>query len=647
MRRYQLGGAVTMIIINSVVAGVFVALPISAQGHFPGMMPVAGFCLAFGVVGGLRVDLEFSQQRAGFTLTEAVLVIALVHLGSPWIGLAVGAGEVLRCQLSGKTLLKTAFNAVSQMAAATVAAGAFHLLASSSDSGMRTSLAALIAVACWSGLNALSVSAVIAWAERQGFARTLTRSLPTAVATTLFGSTLGLLIQHLWVDGAAYALLVGPVAAGMWLNGRHAAGFKSEQLRFERLYEATTRTAEMSAAQGITAVVVREARNLMTGQAAACLLSDGNGSWQGQVLAPSGSVALSSQQVKELLADAVPPGEAVTTTALPAVLQNLVPTADLAVIARSPAGSECDLLVVVIRRAATKKAADRHLSDTLSAYVAHGAAIAANAALVEKLHQSLEAQMLANQRKDEFVSTISHELRTPLTVVVGAVETLLRLDDRVKSTDRVRLLHTAADQSHRLRFLIEDLLMVATAEQGQLTCELAVVATETLADDIWSDLPEQLRSLVHLERPPLDLLAVADRFKLRQIVTNLTQNAAKYAPGSPIEVSFDATTERIYMSVVDHGPGIPTGERDRVFERFVQLDQSATRAVGGTGLGLYICRQLAERMGATLELSETAGGGSTFTVGLTRSGSAAPPAAPPVPTRPEFLARPRHLVTTS
>lgn len=647
MSRHRIGRAATMIIINLIVAGILVSLPISSLAHFPGAIPVAGFCLAFAALGGLRVDLEFSQQRAGFTLTEAVLVVALLHMGSPWVALAVAAGEVFRCRLSGKAPLKTAFNAASQLSAATAASGAFHLIASPSDNGLRTSLAALVAVACWSGLNALSVSAVIAWAERQSFTRTLASSLPTAAATTLFASTLGLLIEHLWADGPAYALLVGPVAVGMWLNARHAAGFKTEQLRFERLYEATTRTAEMSAAQGLTAVVAREARNLVTGQAALCLLGDGNGAWQGHVLGPSGSVELSSELVDELLADCVRPGEAVTTAAMPAVLKRLAPASDLAVIARSPAGSECDLLVVVARLAATRKAADRHLTDTLSAYVAHGVAIAANAALVEKLHRSLEAQTLANQRKDEFVSTISHELRTPLTVVVGAVETMLRLEDRISAADRIRLLSTAADQSHRLRFLIEDLLMVAAAEQGKLTCELAVVSIGSLADDIRSDLPEQLRGLVRLASTAPDLHAVGDRFRLRQIVTNLTQNAAKYAPDSPIEIGFDATPERICISVADHGPGIPLGERNRVFERFVQLDQSVTRTVGGTGLGLYICRQLAERMGATLELAETIGGGATFIVGLNRSMSPTPPVGGPVPARAGFMARPRQLAAAS
>jgi two-component system, OmpR family, sensor kinase len=86
---------------------------------------------------------------------------------------------------------------------------------------------------------------------------------------------------------------------------------------------------------------------------------------------------------------------------------------------------------------------------------------------------------------------------------------------------------------------------------------------------------------------------------------------------------------RVQISVVDHGPGVPAGDRERVFERFVQLDSSATRSVGGTGLGLYVCRKLAESQQGTITLDDTPGGGCTFTLEL--------PAAPPTAERTTTL----------
>lgn len=105
--------------------------------------------------------------------------------------------------------------------------------------------------------------------------------------------------------------------------------------------------------------------------------------------------------------------------------------------------------------------------------------------------------------------------------------------------------------------------------------------------------------------------------KLRQIMSNLIENASKYAPGSAIDVCIEpGSGDTVQLTVCDGGPGIPPADRGRVFERFVQLDQTSTRSKGGTGLGLYLCRQVAVLLGGTLELSEAPGGGCCFTLTL-------------------------------
>jgi signal transduction histidine kinase len=110
--------------------------------------------------------------------------------------------------------------------------------------------------------------------------------------------------------------------------------------------------------------------------------------------------------------------------------------------------------------------------------------------------------------------------------------------------------------------------------------------------------------------------AWTDEGKVRQIVANLVENAIKYAPEGPIQVTVDRLDDRVAVSVRDHGPGIPVADRERVFERFVQLDQSSTRRAGGTGLGLYLCRRMAETIGAELTLAAGDGGGAVFTLSL-------------------------------
>ena len=106
---------------------------------------------------------------------------------------------------------------------------------------------------------------------------------------------------------------------------------------------------------------------------------------------------------------------------------------------------------------------------------------------------------------------------------------------------------------------------------------------------------------------------MCDPSKVERILINLVENAAKYAPNAPIELRAEFIETDVRLSVVDHGPGIPERDRERVFEQFVQLDQSSTRRQGGTGLGLHLCRQLA--------LEETPGGGCTFSLTIPAAGA--------------------------
>jgi signal transduction histidine kinase len=123
--------------------------------------------------------------------------------------------------------------------------------------------------------------------------------------------------------------------------------------------------------------------------------------------------------------------------------------------------------------------------------------------------------------------------------------------------------------------------------------------------------------------PPTKLpMLTTDGARLRQILSNLVENASKYASDSTIELKVTACAgDGVRFAVVDHGPGIAAEDRERVFGRFVQLDSSSTRAAGGTGLGLYLCRQLAGSLGANLDLAETPGGGCTFTLEIATAAS--------------------------
>jgi signal transduction histidine kinase len=126
-------------------------------------------------------------------------------------------------------------------------------------------------------------------------------------------------------------------------------------------------------------------------------------------------------------------------------------------------------------------------------------------------------------------------------------------------------------------------------------------------------------SQVQIDVEPEDLTVLSDPDHLNRIFLNLLENAVKYAPGSPVEVKAEALGNRVEVAIIDHGYGIPAGQRERIFHRFTQLEGSATRTRGGTGLGLNIVKGLAEAMKGGVELRDTPGGGATFVVTLPRT----------------------------
>jgi signal transduction histidine kinase len=239
-------------------------------------------------------------------------------------------------------------------------------------------------------------------------------------------------------------------------------------------------------------------------------------------------------------------------------------------------------------------------------------------ALYERwLHRALERLREFDRLKDEFIAVISHELRTPLTSVYGAALTLQKRD--VGEEMQGALLDIVSEEAGRLARLLDDALSASRLHANRETFEIGSV-----------DGVEVARAVVEAARPRLpdglamDLVApdahpavAADADKLRQIIVNLTENAIKYSPdGGRIEVRVDRNAQAVRFSVRDEGIGIAPDKQEQIFERFHRLDPNMTRGVGGTGLGLYICRELVQRMGGAIFVKSRVGAGSTFTFEL-------------------------------
>ena len=248
--------------------------------------------------------------------------------------------------------------------------------------------------------------------------------------------------------------------------------------------------------------------------------------------------------------------------------------------------------------------------------------------------RNLTEERALDELKGEFVATVSHELRTPLAAIYGSAQTLLRDDIEIGEDKRQRLLQVIAQESERLSRVAADILLANRLDSGRLQLETRPLDAARLAEDV----VEQMRScFAERDDVTLELIAAepasfvaADEDKLRQVLINLVDNAVKYSPdGGAVEVRVEPNLTSLRVSVSDGGLGIPHGEQQRIFGKFYRVDPQLSRGVGGTGLGLYICRELVRRMDGRLTVSSKEGEGSTFVVELPLA--AAPAAEPGAP----------------
>ena len=244
--------------------------------------------------------------------------------------------------------------------------------------------------------------------------------------------------------------------------------------------------------------------------------------------------------------------------------------------------------------------------------------------------------------RGDFVARISHELRTPLTPIRGFVQLLLRRGDRMTEEQQRAALTSVLDRTDRLGEVVEDLLLVTQVERGELDGVVTPTATalsDTLARLVGEATEREPHRMIDLALDPTTPLAWVDALRLRQAVAAVLDNALRYSPvDEPVTVSLDHDEGAVRIRVSDHGPGIPTAQHERIFERFQRLEDPMTMRTGGVGLGLFISRRLAEAMGGTLELEDHRQGNTVFTF---RFRSATPQETGDQPPVPDVFAEPR------
>jgi PAS domain S-box-containing protein len=230
--------------------------------------------------------------------------------------------------------------------------------------------------------------------------------------------------------------------------------------------------------------------------------------------------------------------------------------------------------------------------------------------------QDITRQMEADKLKKEFTSTLSHELRTPLTSIIGSLQLINSGVLGEVDKDVAELTGVAERNGQRLLDLINDILDIEKIESGKLSTVPEVLSLDELVREslvLNQGFAERFHVRFQLGGALLPVRVNADRKHLLQVMTNLLSNAAKFSPqGEAVEVTMEDLGERVRVSVLDRGPGIPESFRSRIFGRFAQADSSVTRQKGGTGLGLAICKRLIELMDGRIGFADRELGGTVF-----------------------------------
>jgi signal transduction histidine kinase len=234
--------------------------------------------------------------------------------------------------------------------------------------------------------------------------------------------------------------------------------------------------------------------------------------------------------------------------------------------------------------------------------------------LARSFNQMLLRLADASDRQRQFVGNVSHELRTPLTIISGYLQSLLRRSDNL-STYQQQAIETASAETKRTIQMLQDLLDLARADSGNLHFRQDSVYLNTLIIEV-AQMSERVSGRqIEFNHPDRDIIALADRDRLQQVLINIIDNAIKYSPDR-IEIELKIIDHRAIVNISDRGMGIPLHHQQRIFERFYRADEDSTRSRDGTGLGLAIAKSLIEGMHGSIGLRSKPNEGCTFTISL-------------------------------
>ena len=610
--------------------------------HAPWWILAPLFC----IVEIFVVHIQFRRDAHSFSLSEVPLVLGF-FFSAPWeiiVAQLLGAGLALSLHRR-QGPLKLSFNMAHFALGTSIGAWFFHALISDSDPigplGWSAAFGGALIASIGSGL-AIAAAIWLADGRRPaGFARTL-RFLFVVTATNT--SIALAAVTVLWLDPRAAWLLIVPI--GLMLLAYRAYTSQTEKHQsLEFLYESTrvlNRSLQVDAA---TSTLLDQARRMFRAEIATITLFP---SAEGE---PALRSTLGPGDIEHSLVPVhLDPTEGVwarVASEREAILfarpirneriRHYFEARSIRDAMVAPLFGEEEVVGTMqvgnrIGEVSTFDAEDLKLFETLAN---HASVSLENARLVGRLEESLAHLTEMNRVKDDFVASVSHELRTPLTSILGYAKTLLRPNVAFSEDEERQFLETIERQGERLRLLIEDLLEVSRLESTEVRPVISTVSIHHLAHQIVDEGRNRSDHLIDLDFEEGMPLIKTDEGKVYEIISNLLDNALKYSPSkSRVSVRGVRHSDGVLVSVTDEGHGVPVDLQEKIFERFFQVDQSSTRAVGGTGLGLYICRKMTDVIGGRLWLERSDDRGSVFSFWI--------PSTPPLRQRSTTTFTPRE-----
>jgi signal transduction histidine kinase len=229
------------------------------------------------------------------------------------------------------------------------------------------------------------------------------------------------------------------------------------------------------------------------------------------------------------------------------------------------------------------------------------------------VYRATRRQIKLSQQQQNFMMAVTHELKTPIAVTQLNLETLQKR--KLDEPQRQKLITNTLQEANRLNTLCNNILLASQLDAGAYKVSMSELDMSTLVQSIVNEYTDRYpnRHITHQISPEIDL--VGEHLLLRMLINNLLDNALKYTPKDKlITVTLTSKNKQVLLSVADQGPGIPKEERSKIFEKFYRIGNENTRTAKGSGLGLFLCKKIAEDHDADIKVSDNQPQGSIFTV---------------------------------